>query len=187
MSKSDDILKQAPLPMKQRAPRGIAPVYSRSETREHEGFVESLMVQRPDLSVRQQGKVVQERFGISHGRYQKLRARIISRWASEDEQHRGAWKAQAMRRLERWIQKCEAMGDYRMLQRFHADLMDVQGVREPLKIDITAEVQVNLANVIMDLSQAQIDDAMNEYLETKQLAERARQLGMGEVIDVAAE
>jgi hypothetical protein len=183
----DDILSQRVAPLKERYPRGVAPVYSVGEAREQSLFIEALMVQRPDLSQRAQERATKEKFAISRGRYCKLRAKVLDRWAREDEAQRPSWKAQAMRRLERWIQACEKSGNYRLVQKFHADLMDVQGVREPLKLDLHVEVQSTLVNVIMELTPAQVDDALREYQETQRLAGHARELGMGEAIDVAAE
>lgn len=183
----DDILKTSPTPLAKRVARGIGPVYSAAETREHELFLEALILARPDLSQREQFRQLKKKFKISNGRYQKLRNRIADRWAREDDRMRASWKAQAQRRIERWIRICELKGDYRLVQRFHTDLMDIQGVREPVRLDLHVEVQETLSQVIMELTPEQIDQVMHEYQETQLLAQAARQLGMGNTIDVAAE
>jgi len=186
MAQEKDILKTTPVPLANRPKHGLGPVYSASETRQHELFLEQLMLVRPDLSQREHCRQLKKKYKISTGRYNKLRNRIMDRWAREDDRMRSGWKSQAIRRIERWIRMAEDKKDLKLVQRFHNDLMEIQGVREPVRLDLHIEVQETLSQVIMELTPEQIDQVMHEYQDTQRLAAHARQLGMG-TIDVAAE
>lgn len=167
--------------------RGACPVYTALQTREQEQYIERLMLTRSSLTYRAAYERVRAKFGISQTRYRKIRARIMDRWTREDDQMRPAWKSQAMRRLNMWIRKMERESDFKLVQRFHSDLMTIQGVREPVRLDLHVEVQESVAQVIMELTPEQLDDALNEYRQTQALAAAAKRLGVGDVTNDAAE
>jgi hypothetical protein len=190
-------LKERRLPIQDR-PQGEGTIhgflrrYSPEETREQLLLVEQIMVQRPDLGRLMQFKLARANSPISRGRFFILRTKILKRWAEEDLEMRASWKSQGIRRLERWIYMCEkdptlkSYERHKLIQGYHDQLMDIQGTREPLKLDLNLEVKETVLHLIMDMSEEQVAEDMEEIREMKRLAEEAKRLGLG-TIDVTAE
>ena len=131
-------------------------------------------------------KAMRERFGVGSLRVLRLVARVQERWKQEDQEARPAYRAAAMRRIERYI--AQARGerapdgtwrtkpDYPALARFESLLADIQGTRAPVQVDVSVDVRVSasLQAVIASLTPEQCAERLAAARERRALAERQR-------------
>lgn len=167
-------------------------VWTQAETREHVAFLEQLYVR--GTSLRQMELAARQRFGLRPGRVTSLLDRIRETWRKEDEANRASNRAAAVRRVTRYIRDAEGRKNqdgswiekpnYAALARFEELLSDLQGTREPVKVDLNVRVQETVLNVIAGLSPEELGELVAEYEDTERLAEAARR---GLVIDTTGE
>lgn len=148
--------------------------FSKHETYLQERLVETMMLKFWTES--QMARAVKQEFGINRQRLTMLVRRTRERWAEEDVEARPFNKAQSIRNVKRWIQTCENEGKMLLVARFHEQLMELEGTKEPLQVNLGIEVRETLSAVILNLTPDQINDHLSKYQETVRLAEHARAL-----------
>jgi hypothetical protein len=145
--------------------------YSESETAQQRALITNMIC--ANWTVHQMYVGMRKQFGVGRVRTEKLRDEVLRGWAALDEEMRPHHKAIAVRNLTRWITKAEKDKRWHAVAAFHSQLMDVQGTREPLKLDVNAELKASLASAVFNLTPEQ----MQEMLEQRRELERQAALG----------
>lgn len=160
-------------------------VYTPEETREqHEWIAGAMAARMTTYAITQQAK---DKFGIGASRVRNLMARVLEKWKLEDEQNRSSLKAKAVRSLEQDMTAVRAelannisVSDkaklHSTLTRYHALLADIQGTREPIKVDVDVRVSQSIVGVIANLSPEQVQAYVQRRKQLEQEAEHGRLL-----------
>ncbi len=157
--------------------------YTRAEVAEQMRVVESLVVQCASRS--SMISICRQQLNIGPSRINKLVLMVLDAWKEEDAEMKAANKPAAIRRLYRnilnaqgqqdaqgnWIRK----PDHPSLARYEALLADIQGTREPIKVDIDVRVSTACVNVIANMSSADVQKYLVMYKENCALADQMRQ------------
>ena len=176
------------------------PVYTKYETEQQLLFLEELVSNPQVYSDGQRKQLMHQRFQIGRGRYQKLYRLLQERWKQRDsEQDRDAKRRAQIARLHKELAWASGKRDPRnpnvwleqpnfsAMAKFEAMLMELEGTREPIKIDIDMRMTTSVVNVMANLTPEQVAELVAEVDENERLAnERREQLRLqeGATIDV---
>ena len=153
--------------------------YSIVEVREQLRAVEGLLIQGAT-----HGQIVRamKKFAVPCGekRATNLIERIKTQWAQEDDAVRAVKKAAAERRLIQHIEN--AKGDvaddgtyknanFQAIGRFEQLLADLQGTREPVKVQLDLQVSVAVAQLVATYTPEQVTRAITEMAQLERDAE----------------
>lgn len=112
-------------------------------------------------------------------------ARVRERCQREHEENRVAWKHQAVERISREIRDAKKESAWGAVASFERLLADIQGTREPLRVDVNVAVNQAVVHVIGSMSAEQMQLLLEEYNEMER---RAKALPVhAEVTHAAAE
>jgi len=123
-------------------------IYARAEVELYEQTVEGLLLQ--GAGNHQLLRAMREQHGLGQAYALKLAGRVRRRWADETEQQRPFTRAEQIRRVRRMILRLQGdpivennqvVGwrtppDYQKLLRWERFLADLEGNREPIRVDI---------------------------------------------------
>ncbi len=172
--------------------------YARNEVERQEMLVEDLMIQGTQPARMRQILQGQGWPKISKTRVDLLVERVRERWIQERAKTRDADREAAVRRITRfrtwaagersadgksWVEK----PNHAAIVQYERILMDLQGTREPLKIDITATYTEAMLAVVARLEGDEASKLLDEAREQERLANVARKMLPSAVIDVPAE
>lgn len=139
-------------------------------------FLEQMMVNGAS-----EGKIVafcKATWGVGRKRALRMAELVKARWVEEDERNRPIWKSWQIQRLMGDLSALRAIPvekrNYAAISATERLLADVQGTKEPVKVDINVARVQAVDRVILELTPAQFDAAVASALEDKRLAERAR-------------
>lgn len=164
-----------------------APVrYARQEVRQQEEDVEQLLKNGSPPS--QMCRILRERWPrMSKSRVYMLVARVKDRWREESAKTREMDREAAIRRIHTY--RMHAAGEFdartgkwirqpnhQALAKWERLLMDLQGTREAIKIDVGVVYTQAMLQVVARLDGEQASDLLEEAREQERLAEAARTL-----------
>lgn len=116
-------------------------------------------------------------------RTKKLIERVKSTWAAEDENQRAVKKAAQERRLIQTIEQAKGEPDeeghwkdanFAAIVQAERLLADIQGTREPTKVQLDLQVSVAVAHLIASFTPDQVQSALAEQREMERDAENWR-------------
>lgn len=128
-----------------------------------EAFVENCMVQ--GLSTTKIQTLASQEYAVSRSTIARLVSYIGDRWIKEEEDRRPLYKSAAMERLARYSRKAAEEKNWSAVARFESLLADMQGTKEPIRIQVTAQVTTAMLNIIGNMSTDDIrtiEDQMRE-------------------------
>jgi hypothetical protein len=121
------------------------------------------------------------------GRVRTLITRVLDSWKREDEVKKSSWRATAVRQLERDMRdlrtnkNIKSGAKHSLLLRYHSLRGDLQGTKSfDLNVNLNVTISQAVIGVIAEMSPEQVEQALGRYKENIELANEARQLGMGE-------
>lgn len=182
-------------------PRPPRNVYTKAETEQQIIFLEELLSNPQVYSDTQRRQLMKQRFQIGMTRYKKVYFLLQERWKQRDtEQDRDAKRRAQIARLHKelawasgrrdpqdptkWIEK----PDFAAIRSFEALLAELEGTREPIKVDIDVRMTTSVVNVMANLSPEQVAELVAEQDERERLANERREqlklLEQGTTIDV---
>lgn len=163
----------------QKLPTGTRIIWGLEETQRQIYTLEGLLVQGASPS--QCIRIMREKHpGVGSARTQKLTDRIHQQWAREDEEARASNRASAERRIKRmqgiaagrrdeqgeWIEP----PDHAAFARYESLLHDLQGIREPVKINLDIQVSAAVMHLIASMSASDVQEALAEIQELERKA-----------------
>jgi len=131
-------------------------------------FVERCLIQ--GVSTRRIASLVKKEYGIGPSKIEEIIQAIGDRWSKEEAIRRPLYKQAAMERITESLQNAYASNDTRLALSFEKLLSELQGTKAPIEISVTATVTTALANVILDMSAEDVQNALDEMRELKRLA-----------------
>jgi hypothetical protein len=161
---------------------GNRKVYTPTETREHEAFIENALQTAFAHGLIVRG--LKQKFGMGETRAKKLIHRVLDRWALDSEKNRSSNKASAERRILTDVREARAEKKWSAVASLESLLADIQGTRDPVKIDVDVRVSETLVAMVADMSGERLRDLVEEAREQRALASVAKRHGLlPEVID----
>lgn len=171
-------------------------VYQPRETADHMRQIEGFLLRGVSINRIAEVMLADPKVRISRKRVIVLAGRVKERWAAEDQDMRGSWKGAAIRRIQNWITRAlgedarydergnlvrrETKINHSAIARYEHLLADIQGTREPLKLDMHVEHTEAIAAVIMDMTEQELLEAAREQDERErafEICKRERLLG----------
>jgi hypothetical protein len=159
--------------------------WTKEQTAQHLDTLRQLLpIARSDRDVLRE---MRARFGFGIGRCQRLTRIVREEWAKEEEARRPHLKQEAVSRImqmlavargrrttdgQGWVEKPNLSA----VVRLEALLADLQGTREPVKVDVDVRVSQTTAAVIYNMNAADVAEALARYRENVRLAEEYRRL-----------
>ena len=176
--------KPLPTPNIELRPAEPGKKYSPAETREHTQAIDQLLTQGHT-----ENRIVQhmaETFHVGRARTRRLIERVRAEWLKTDAETRKHERSAQVRRLKRCIRDCKDPNTGKVLPKMdravHAYeelLAKIVGTNAPIEMNLNVQVSDALLGVINALDEDSVAAMLDEYYETKALAERARELKLG--------
>jgi hypothetical protein len=114
-----------------------------------------------------------EGLGIGQTSTEKYIRRVRERWLMEAEASRPNDKANAVNRLMQSMRDARRAGKWSAVLGFERLIADIQGTREPLRVDLNMNVNTALMNIIGSYTDEQRDSILAEYEEMEERAKLA--------------
>lgn len=157
--------------------------YSSSEVAEIKRRIEYLYTQgTTKTKIRDRLRTGQPEFRVSLGYVERVLNEVRERWAKEAGEDRPHLKNAQIRRLYRHLALAQEAKDFAAIAKFESQLMDLQGTREPIKVDHqhtqNKALMLVFANaddrtMIEELQEALREQALIQSVKAKQLTEGA--------------
>jgi len=142
-------------------------------------MAEQLCDGKPQWKIIEEAKI---KFGIPHKIAKQRFEAIIERFVAEDKDQLERWKAQAIRRFFRYIEraknelKAKPAQMHRVLQKWEDQLMKVQGTQAPIRVEHNVHIHEALIGVMTNVTESQLMDYMDQYSETTRQAQEYKLL-----------
>lgn len=155
--------------------------YGPAETREHTQAIDSLLIQghTENAIVKHMADV----FHVGRQRTRRLIQRVHAEWQKIDAETRKHERSAQIRRLKRCIRDTKDPNTGKVLPKMdranHAYeelLAKIAGTNAPIEMNVNVQVSDALLGVINALDEDSVQSMLDEYYETKALADRAREL-----------
>lgn len=130
-------------------------IYTRLEVLEHEALVEQALTAGASMAI--VGRLLKAKFGVGLNHARKLVNRTLDKWAVESEKHRATNKASAEARLMSDARNARAEKKWSAAVQAEHLLADIQGTREPIKIDVDVRVGEAMVALVASMSGAELE------------------------------
>jgi hypothetical protein len=132
-------------------------------------------------------KFMRERFDIGRSRTRTIVARVFEDWSKVDQETRKHERSAQLRRLKKYIRECDGRPtpdgkswiekpNHQARAKYEELLAKIAGTNAPIELSVNVQVSDALAGVLNNLDEDSVQAMLDEYYETKALAERAKQL-----------